>query len=261
MTSANDVAHGTGANYGAERTRYLVEILKLTTSTVKVKVIHNMVKNMFDLKPYDTTVTLRLSKDIYDSTLMAFMAGQPTVIEVLNGRVLGTFDTEEAEVRPLRPVQLQPEETSDSYATIYTARTNVNKISQKIGSMTFHWSHDLKGERHTMTLADSIEIDTSHCKYCATIKLRKSAVCKKCSRQGINPEYNVAYELLGMVKLQDGSISSGGEFSVSTDAGGQRLVIQCKGFTVKTDLDEIQGVFEKWVSAPDQADWNGMIPR
>jgi hypothetical protein len=259
MASANDVGYG-GNGYGVERTRYLVEIMKLTTATVKVKIIHNMMKNMFDLKPYTTPVTFRIARDTYDSVLMHFMTGKPAIVEVVNGKVLNAVATDEAEMRPIQKVALQTEAASNYYGTIYTSLEKVDKVVSRIKSMSFHWTHEAHGEQHIITLGDSIEVETDHCGYCASIKLRKTAYCAKCAKLGINALYDISYELLGMVKVTAENINTGGVFSVRADHGGQKLSIQCKGFVINTSVDELQSILEKMTAnVPDENAWRNTV--
>ncbi len=222
--------------------RYLVDIVKLTTSTVKVRVLHRMLGNIFDLKPLNTTVTLRLPKDNYDSVMMLYMGTKPAILEVLNGRVVNAVNPDDVEMRPVEKVHLQMEPTnSDIYATLYTSAGNVEQIRNLLMSMNFRWSHEIAGMKHVIPVSDALEMHSAHCKHCAELKFKRKVHCFRCDRI-TEPMYPVVNELLGMATLTLKHINAGGVFSTRENAG--TITIQCNGFEVKTNTIEIQNLLE-----------------
>ena len=239
MSSAGDV--GRDAFVG-ESMRYLVDIIKLTSNTVKVRMLHLMTKRFYDLNPLNTVVTFKLSNNSHDSVMKLCMDTKPAIIDVINGRIVNAISTDDAEIRPVEKVHLTMELADpDNYATIYSPANTIEQVRNLMMSLNFHWSHELAGMKHVIPISDAIEVRISHCRHCAELKFKRKVNCIRCNRI-TDPIYSVVNELLGKAILTLKGISPGGSFSVeATDS----LTLHCRGFDVKTNAIEVQNLIER----------------
>ncbi|MDG6918636.1 MAG: hypothetical protein JRN62_04270 [Nitrososphaerota archaeon] len=241
MSSAGNVEQAAGSG---EQMRYLVDIVKLTPNSVKVRILHLMTKRFFDLKPLNTVVTLRLPDNSYDSVMKLCMDTKPAVVDVVDGQVVNAMCTDDAEIIPVEKVHLEMDPAdADNYATIYSPAATAKHVRDFMMSLNFHWSHELSGVVHLIPISDALELRTSHCQHCAELKFKRTVNCVRCNKI-TDPMYSVVNELLGKAVLALKGVNPGGKFTAVNDMPDS-LTLHCNGFDVKTNTIELQNLLER----------------
>ncbi len=227
--------------------RYLARIEELGSGNARARLLHRVINHSMDLQPLDSVITIAVSPEAYDDLVVLHASAQEAVVDVLDGRVVRAASVGEAGIRPAQRLVVEFRESLDIYGAIYVAAQYFEPLERKLSSMAYRWQHVIDGQKHTMTIQDAVQVDSGHCGECRQVRLLRSGLCRTCIAKGFASAHRVAYDLVGMLLLDDkGMKISDGIFTTQADQQG-RVQIQCRDFTIMTNAYHLQGLLERAV--------------